>query len=65
MMNTPEIDYLEAAAARQAVAVQPLMEIDPESWLFAQRARYAQTGWCDPYAEQMLRRAGMLPTPTI
>ena len=35
--------------------------MDPQDWLFAQRARYQSHGSCNPWAEQMLYRAGMLP----
>ncbi len=36
-------------------------EVDPQAWLFAERARYRETGVCDPWAEHLLRRAGLLP----
>ena len=34
---------------------------DPGQWLFAQRERFKRDGACDPWAEQMLYRAGLLP----
>ncbi len=34
---------------------------DPQGWLFAQRSRYLREGTCDPWAEQLLYRAGLLP----
>ena len=46
----------QANAAATAVA-----QADPQGWLFAQRARYQREGCCDPWAEQMLARAGLLP----
>ncbi|GAB97671.1 hypothetical protein BJY21_003917 [Kineosphaera limosa] len=41
---------------------RPDREVDPQTWLFAERARYREQGTCDPYAMLMLLRAGMLPT---
>ena len=35
-------------------------QTDPQAWLFTQRAHYREHGYCDPYAELMLRRAGFL-----
>lgn len=43
-------------------AAQVLSTADPQAWLFVQRARYLDEGHCDPYAEQMLRRMGLLPS---
>ncbi|MBK7722896.1 MAG: hypothetical protein IPI32_11950 [Austwickia sp.] len=48
-------------AQHEAVA-EILAEADPQAWLFVQRAHYVSQGFCDPYAEQMLRRMGLLPT---
>lgn len=53
------------AAARAARAVDAPVDprtVDPQAWLFAERARYRREGTCDPYAMLMLLRAGMLPT---
>ena len=36
--------------------------VDPQDWLFAERARFQRTGRCDPWAEQMLMRAGLFPS---
>ncbi|MBW3086538.1 hypothetical protein KEM60_02761 [Austwickia sp. TVS 96-490-7B] len=36
-------------------------QADPQQWLFAQRERFRRDGVCDPWAEQMLYRAGLLP----
>lgn len=36
-------------------------DADPQAWLFAERARYVREGSCDPYAQLMLMRAGLLP----
>lgn len=33
---------------------------DTQQWLFAERARYLREGTCDPYAQLMLMRAGLL-----
>ncbi len=33
---------------------------DTQRWLFAERARYLREGTCDPYAQLMLMRAGLL-----
>ncbi len=53
---------VHSANAHQQVAAQELDDdADPQSWLFVQRARYLVQGYCDPYAEQMLRRMGLLP----
>lgn len=35
---------------------------DAQAWLFRERARYVETGICDPWAEHLLRRAGLMPT---
>lgn len=54
-------DLVVDAAARQGTAVVGILRrTDPQAWLFAERARYLRTGVCDPYAEQLLRRAGFL-----
>lgn len=53
---------LPSASGDQQVGAQGIAEhADPQSWLFMQRARYLADGSCDPYAEQMLRRMGLLP----
>lgn len=48
-------------AHQQSAAEEIRSEGDPQTWLFVQRARYLAQGHCDPYAEQMLRRMGLLP----
>ena len=54
-------DLVVDAAARQgATVVGILRRTDPQAWLFAERALYLRSGSCDPYAEQLLRRAGFL-----
>lgn len=54
-------DLVVDAAERQGAAViGVLRRTDPQAWLFAERARYLRTGSCDPYAEQLLRRAAFL-----
>ena len=54
-------DLVVDAAERQGAAViGVLRRTDPQAWLFAERARYLRAGSCDPYAEQLLRRAGFL-----
>lgn len=54
-------DLVVDAAERQGAAViGVLRRTDPQAWLFAERARYLRSGSCDPYAEQLLRRAGFL-----
>lgn len=35
--------------------------LDPQVWLFRERSRFLSTGLCDPWAEHLLRRAGLLP----
>lgn len=53
---------MHTASVHQQVAAREIAgDADPESWLFVQRARYLSVGYCDPYAEQMLRRMGLLP----
>ncbi len=51
-------DPILAAVGRQADTVR---RMDPQAWLFAERARYARHGVCDPYAQLVLLRAGLLP----
>lgn len=34
---------------------------DPQGWLFAERSRFLREGTCDPWAAQMLAKAGLLP----
>ncbi|MDO5629479.1 MAG: hypothetical protein Q4G43_14275 [Mobilicoccus sp.] len=54
-------DVVTDATQRQNSAViGVLRRTDPQTWLFAERARYLQTGRCDPFAEQLLRQAGFL-----
>lgn len=47
------------ATARVASTLRD--ETDPQAWLFAQRSRYLREGACDPYAQLMLLRVGLLP----
>lgn len=65
--DTAEADESVYAQVGQQVAWRGIVQasgsgpIDPQDWLFAERERYRRLGSCDPWAEQMLRRAGMLP----
>ena len=59
-------DPVVVAVQRQADAAARIVDtvsrdVDPQAWLFAQRARYVREGTCDPYAQLMLMRAGLLP----
>lgn len=54
-------DHVTEAVARQSNAVREVAEtVDPQAWLFLQRARFLTEGTCDPYAAAMLHRAGFL-----
>lgn len=54
-------DTVVDAVSRQGTAVVGVLRrADPQAWLFLERSRYVQTGACDPYAEQLLRRAGFI-----
>lgn len=55
---------LAARASEQVADEKTLRDADPQAWLFAQRTRHLTYGFCDPYAEQMLRRMGLLPPLT-
>lgn len=65
--RTPFCDTAEAddrifrMVERQTAWVTATTRSDPQQWLFAQRARLQVEGMCDPWAEQMLYRAGLLP----
>lgn len=59
-------DPVVVAVQRQADAAARIVDAvsrdaDPQAWLFAERARYVREGTCDPYAQLMLMRAGLLP----
>lgn len=63
-------DPVVVAVQRQADAARAIgalvgdavsRDADPQAWLFTQRARYVREGTCDPYAQLMLMRAGLLP----
>ncbi len=51
-----------AMVERQATWVaETVQRVDPQGWLFAERTRFLAEGRCDPWAEQLLRRAGVWP----
>ncbi|QQS00238.1 MAG: hypothetical protein IPK37_15300 [Austwickia sp.] len=60
-------DQVYARVGQQAAWVSVVIAaaagaVDPQAWLFAERARHQRDGACDPWADQMLYRAGLLPT---
>lgn len=66
--RTPDTDTTSAderifsMVERQATWVaETVQRVDPQGWLFAERSRFLSEGRCDPWAEQMLRRAGVWP----
>ncbi|GAB77401.1 hypothetical protein SAMN05421595_1232 [Austwickia chelonae] len=61
--TTAEADerMFQIVEQQSAWAAAAVARSDPQQWLFAERARYVREGSCDPWAEQMLYRAGLLP----
>ncbi len=60
-VSVPAVETLQDSLEQQRSAAEILATADPQAWLFVQRAKFLTDGYCDPYAEQMLRRMGLLP----